>query len=939
VKRKHSFGARTDAEIRGPGSARKARFPVPDAPPQKLIEASQANNRAVDQYRWTMPNLVGVLCCESRRPLSTMKLKTIVFGLLTLAGAAIGRCRPVFGRSYTLFMFLFGLAALCPPGNAADVLTYHNDNARTGWNPNEFLLTPSNVNVGSFGLKFILPVDGKVDAQPLYVLNTPAYSGGSFAGNHDLVIVATEHDSVYAFDAHSGFLYWHSVLLETGESPSDNRGCPQVTPEIGITATPVIDRTNGPAGTNGTIYVVAMSKTATPIYHQRLYALNLATGQIVRSVEVQASYPGNGPNNDGHGNVIFDPSMYKERPGLLLLNGIVYTAWSSHCDISQYTGWIIGYNEETLTQTTVLNIDPNGSASGNAFWNSGAGPAADTAGNIYALSANGPFDTTLSSGFPSYGDYGDTFLRLSTNGRLSVSDYFTPFDQANDASGDIDLGSGGAVVLPDMVDAGGKTRHLAIGAGKDTNIYLVDRDNMGKFIPGATSNRNIYQELTGALPGGEWATAAYFNGSVYYGPVGGALRRFSFTQARLNPNLAAMTSTSFAYPGVTPSISSAGNNSGIVWAYENPSSGNLAILHAYDPLSLAELYNSAQNPGRDTFGVANKFITPTVCNGQVLVATTNSVAVFGLLETPLIQMAVDLNGDGNSDLVWFNPSTNQVAVWLMNGNTILAHAILGTGPANGQIVAIGNLTGTGNAQIIWYAGSTTFTAWSTTWSGNQPSTTTTSFSLPANYSAMAIADFDGDGLPDVVQWEPSSHSISIAKNNGSLAFTTEFSTVVASDWDLVGVADLNGDGNHELVWRNHATGQVAAWVISKQFQPIQYLVYYSPPLSWRIRGIGKVDATNAQGLIWREEQTGQTGFWKLNTNGQVVVTVLPVGSSPWEIEGAPYFDGASGVPEILWSNTQNGAVGFWRVSGTSIRPSVIATPGTQWTIQPAVNGD
>jgi hypothetical protein len=828
-----------------------------------------------------------------------------------------------------LFFFLLVITAhLICPGNAADVLTYHNNNARTGWNPNEFILTPSNVNVHSFGLKFTLPVDGKVDAQPLYV---------SSAGNHDLVIVATEHDSVYAFDAGTGTLYWHTVLLSAGESPSDNRGCDQVTPEIGVTATPVIDRTNGLSGTNGTIYVVAMSKSATA-YHQRLYALNLATGQTVGVVEIQARYPGSGPHNDGQGNVTFDPGAYKERPALLLLNGIVYTAWSSHCDIPQYTGWIIGYDEKTLVQTTVLNVDPNGPASGNAFWNSGAGPAADTAGNIYALSANGPFDTTLSNGFPSQGDYGDTFLKLSTNGQLHVSDYFTPFDQANAAAHDIDLGSGGAVVLPDMVDAGNNIRHLAIGAGKDSNIYLVDRDNMGKFVPGATSNSNIYQELGGALPGGEWATAAYFNGSVYYGSRGGALRRFGFTQARLNPNPAAMTSTSFAYPGVTPSISSSGNDSGIVWAYENPSSGNQAVLHAYDAISLAELYNSGQNPARDSFGVANKFITPTICNGEVLVATTNSVAVFGLLATPVLQAAVDLNGDGHSDLVWFNQTTNQVAAWLMNGDTILAKPILGNGPAHSQIVAIANLTGKGNPQIIWYTGSSSYIAWSTTWSANyQPSTTVTSFSLPTNSPAIAIADFDGDGLQDVVQWDPASGAISIAKNTGSLTFAKKFSTLVSTDWDLVGVADLNGDGSHQLVWRNHVTGQVGAWVMSG-FQPIQYLGYYSPPLSWRIRGIGKVDTTSAEGLVWRNAQTGGTGFWKLNTNGQVAVTVLPVGATPWEIEGAPYFDGVNGVSEILWSNTQNGAVGVWRVNGTSINPSVIAVPGTQWAIQPTDDG-
>jgi hypothetical protein len=242
-------------------------------------------------------------------------------------------------------------------------------------------------------------------------------------------------------------------------------------------------------------------------------------------VAIQAAYPGNGPNNDGHGHVVFDPAAYKERSALLLLNGIVYTTWASHCDIPPYTSWIIGYDETSLAQVRVLNLDPNGSASsplngsGNAFWNSGAGPAADANGNIYDLTANGPFETTLNNGFPSGGDYGDTFLKLSTSGSLAVSDYFTPFDQAADAVNDTDLGSGGALVLPDMVDKNGATRHLAIGAGKDQNIYLVDRDNMGKFNSG--SNSTIYQELQGALPNAEFATAAYFNGAVYYAPISG----------------------------------------------------------------------------------------------------------------------------------------------------------------------------------------------------------------------------------------------------------------------------------------------------------------------------------------------------------------------------------------------------------------------------------
>src|SRR3984893_8380245 len=241
------------------------------------------------------------------------------------------------------FSVVFAFLALPGACFAADVLTYHNDNARTGWNSNEVVLTPNKVNASSFGRIFTLPVDGKVDAQPLYVSDASVFSGTIFQGRHNLVLVETEHDSVYAFDADTAHLYWHTTLLDPGETPSDDRGCSQVTPEIGVTATPVIDRN---LGTNGT------------------------------PVEIQASFPGSGPHHDANGNVTFDPGAYKERPALLLLNGVVYTTWASHCDKPPYTSWIIGYDENTLVQVKVLNLDPNGIAtsiflpdgSGNAFW-------------------------------------------------------------------------------------------------------------------------------------------------------------------------------------------------------------------------------------------------------------------------------------------------------------------------------------------------------------------------------------------------------------------------------------------------------------------------------------------------------------------------------------------------------------------------------------------
>jgi hypothetical protein len=501
-----------------------------------------------------------------------------------------------------------------------DVLTYHNDIGRTGQNLTESALTTSNVNSAQFGKLGFYPVDGLVDAEPLYASNVAVPNNGT----HNVLIVATEHDSVYAFDADSGATLWHLSMLKSGETTSDDRGCGQVTPEIGVTSTPVIDRARGP---NGAVYVVAMSKNGST-YYQRLHALDLALGTELFSgpVDVQATYPGTGDNSSG-GNVVFDPAQYKERAALLLLNGVIYTGWASHCDIRPYTGWIIGYSESTLAQTSVLNVTPNGNEG--AIWMAGAGLAADNSGNIYFLDANGDFDTSLNaSGFPSDGDFGNAFMKLSTSGnQLAVADYFEMDNGVAESGSDTDLGSGGMIVLPDLKDGSGNTKHLAVGAGKDSNLYLVNRDSMGKFSP--SNNNNIYQELGGALPGGVWAMPAYFNNTIYYGSVGSPIQAFTITNAKLSTSATAQTATSFGYPGATPSISANGASSGIVWAVEN---NNPAVLHAYDATNLNELYNSNQaSGGRDQFGNGNKYITPMIVNGKVFVGTPNGVAVFGLL--------------------------------------------------------------------------------------------------------------------------------------------------------------------------------------------------------------------------------------------------------------------------------------------------------------------
>src|SRR5438445_5672289 len=503
--------------------------------------------------------------------------------------------------------------------SSVDVITYHYDNGRSGQNLNETTLTLANVNSTQFGKKGEFTVDGKVDAQPLYLSQVTIG-----AQKKNVLYVATEHGSVYAFDADSisgttSTFLWKTTTLGSGETTSDNRGCGQVSPEIGITATPVIDR-----GRNA-IYVVAMSKNSSGSYFQRLHALNLSTGAELFSgpQTITATYPGTGDNNSG-GNVIFDPKQYKERPGLLQINGTIFTTWSSHCDIRPYTSWVMGFSADTLVQTSVLNLVPNGSEGG--IWMAGTAPAADPAGNLFFILGNGDFDITLNaSGFPANGNCGNCFVKLSTSSGLKLADYFTPHNTVAESNADTDFGSGGGILLLDVTDSGGNTRYLSVGAGKDSIIYVVDRDSMGKFN---ASTDQIYQEISGQLGGGVFSMPAFFNNTVYYGAVGDALKVFPVTSAKLAGIPSSQSTHHFGYPGTTPSVSANGTTNGIVWAIENTG----AILFAYDATDLTkELYDSNQAANnRDHFS-GNKFITPMVVNGKVYVGTPTSVAVFGLL--------------------------------------------------------------------------------------------------------------------------------------------------------------------------------------------------------------------------------------------------------------------------------------------------------------------
>jgi hypothetical protein len=557
---------------------------------------------------------------------------------------------------------------------AVDVLTSHNDLARTGQNLHEVTLAPNNVNAADFGKLFAANVDGQLYAQPLIVagLEIPGRSV------YDVLYAATERDSVYAFDANDGTLLWHKSLLLAGETPGGTQGCNDLTPQLGITDTPVIDRRSGP---HGTIYVVAMSMNAAGNYFQRLHALDLVTGaeEFGGPKDIVATYPGTG-DNSVNGNVVFDPKQYKERAGLVLHNGVIYTTWTSHCDARPYTGWVIGYDETTLAQVRVMNLTPNGHQG--AIWQSGAAPAVDSDGFFYAMLGNGTFDTTLdANGFPNQGDFGNCFVKLSTaNNSLQVADYWTMFNTVQESSPqyDYDLGSGGPLLLPDMTDSNGNTRHLAVGAGKDRHIYLADRDRMGKFNP--DSNANLYQDVppsTGGpgLGGSEFSAPAFFNGRLYFGAWNDNLRAFTFTNARLNTTADSTSAITFGYPGTTPSVSANGSANGIVWAAERGT--ERAVLHAYDAADLThELYNSDQAPnGRDNFGSGNKFFVPTVANGKVYVgASSGGLGAFGLFNPPRLANISGRASIGTGDNVL-------IAGFIIHGSASKRVVLRGLGPS------------------------------------------------------------------------------------------------------------------------------------------------------------------------------------------------------------------------------------------------------------------
>ncbi len=517
-----------------------------------------------------------------------------------------------------LYRILFVIIFVSMLANAqVNVPTWHNDNSRTGQNLSETTLTPANVNTSQFGKLASLSVDGQVFAQPLYMPNVTIPNQGV----HNVVYVATENDSVYAFDASANPAtpLWQAAFANPSQGitavPCADTGTCVIDPTYGITGTPVID----PASL--TLYVVAFTKESGS-YFQRLHALDLGSGaeKFGGPVVIKASVLGFGSGNV-NGVVTFTPITQSQRPALLLSNGVVYISWASFGDLNVFHGWLMGYNATTLAQVSVWNDTPNGSDGG--IWMSAGGPATDANGSIFLITGNGTLAPPYSS-FQS-GGFGDSFVKLSTTNGLAVADYFAPYNQTVLSDMDLDLGSGAALIPPTQ---GGPYPDEVIGGSKAGTIYVVNRDNMGHYNP--YTNLTI-QTIEGSV-GGYYGGAAYWNNNVYLGGQADFLSMYSLTDGLLSTSPTHQSPSMYAL-GTTPSVSASGLTNAIVWAVERgASAGKPAVLHAYDATDIStELYNSSMNTKRDGLGGGTRFSVPTIANGMVYVGTSKTLAIFGLL--------------------------------------------------------------------------------------------------------------------------------------------------------------------------------------------------------------------------------------------------------------------------------------------------------------------
>ena len=571
-----------------------------------------------------------------------------------------------------------------------NVLTWHNDNSRVGANTNETVLTPANVKTNTFGKLFSYAVDGFVYAQPLYVssLTIPG------KGTHNMVYVATEHNTIYAFDADSnegasGGVMWQTNLGVSAVTPNDDFGqryggaYTDIVPEAGITGTPVIDLASQ------TLYADVFTHEGSAYVH-RIHALNIVTGaeQPHSPVVVTASVPGAGVASS-NSVVTFDPEQQLQRSALTLAGGVLYVPFAGYADTDPYHGWVIGFDAMTLEPLTnlVFNITPNATtakfganAGEGGIWMGGNGLSVDGNTNLYFMTGNGSF-SAKTNGI----DFGDSFMKLSTTNGLQVADYFTPHDESSLSSIDADLGSSGPMLLPDS--AGNATHpHLIVGCGKNGRIYLIDVASMGHYNS-ANDNQILQNFSVGGNPissGGVLSSPAYWNNTIYYAATSLKLKAFRTTNAAITTAATSQSSTTYGFPGATPSVSANGTSNGIVWTIQSDAwdSSGAEVLHAYNATNVSlELYNSNQLLTRDNPGAAVKMTVPTVINGKVYVGAQYALSVYGnssFLPAPTI------TPNGGS-------FTNSILVTLSNAapGTTIYYTIDGTAPTTNSLLYSG----------------------------------------------------------------------------------------------------------------------------------------------------------------------------------------------------------------------------------------------------------
>ena len=646
------------------------------------------------------------------------------------------------------------LASLCPAEPClaqANVLTYHNDNGRTGGNLNETILTPTSVNSSTFGQIFSYPVDGYVYAQPLYVsgLEIPGQ------GTHNVVFVATEHNNVYALDADSntgtnGGVLWQVNLGPSAICPTNGFLFQAIQPEVGITGTPVIDLASQ------TLYVDAFTFDGTN-YNHSIHALNLSDGseKPFSPVIVSASIPGVGAGST-NGVLPFQAIQQLQRPALTLVGNVLYVAYAGYTDTTStdpFHGWVLGFDASTLQLLSdhIFNSTPNGTTSqfgaiaGEAgIWMGGDGIASDTDSNIYFSTGDGNFNAYFGGT-----EYGNSVLKLSTTNGFSVADYFTTYNQAYFRSNDIDVGSGGVMLLPDQP---GPYPHLMVAGGKPQRAYLLNRDMMttdnNHYDPTGTSD-NILQTMP--LGGGAFDTPAYFNQEIYYVAAHDTIRAYVVSNATLIPDLpGTFGSRTYPFPGATPSISADGTNNGIAWTIQN---GTPAVLVAYNATNLTtELYNSAQAGTRDQLTNGVKFAVPTIADGKVYVGGRYKLAVFGLLAGGLEFDSTNYSASNGTNSV-------TITVNRVGGSTGTISVDFATVPG-GTAVPGQDYVST-NGTLSWAAGDTapkTFTV--DLLNGSPSATTNTIFLSLSNATSGAYLA------------NPSSAVLTITALGGALEFSS-----------------------------------------------------------------------------------------------------------------------------------------------------------------------